>query len=345
MSRKRSEKLSMGGARRRGVALLALCLAGAAQAAVQYVQIDPVLPHGSIADVGGVPVLPFDVGPQAAIANWAVGVTTIPGVPSPATGSLTVAPGVQKQTMPGTWTSIWANGYTGPIFFTQGAQTITLTLPPRTTAFYVFAEQNVYGTFDITATTDSGATSGAVTVVGVATPPAVNSIPGIGFLTTTPGEAIQTITIDVEAGSNGFAIALFAMAQAPAAPTPGAAAPAAGSAVLNFTAPADTGTHPITGYAASCTPQGGGATIMATGAASPVTVPGLAGGTAYDCTLAATSLAGTGPAAASVAVTPLAAAPAGAVTPVPTLGTWGLGLLGALLGFFGMARQRKTARL
>ena len=199
------------------LALSALLLAGVAQAAVQYVQIPAGQDHTTITDVGGVPVLPFDLAPQAAIADLTADITTIPGVPASITGSLTVAPGVEKATMPGNWGSVWANGYTGPIFYVT-SQTATLTLPPRTTAFYVFAQHGAYGVFfDITATTDSGATSGAVTVWG-AVPPAASSIPGIGFFTTTPGEFIQTIAIDVSAGSGGFGIGLFGMAQAPAAP-------------------------------------------------------------------------------------------------------------------------------
>ena len=202
------------------LALPVLLLAGVAQAAVQYVQIPAAQAHATITHVGGVPVQPFDLAPQAAIPSGTAGVTTIPGVPASVTGSLTVAPGVRTQTMPGTWNSVWANGYTGPLFHVT-PRTATLTLPPHTTAFHVFAEPDTVGTLDITATTDSGATSGAVTVVATAQPPAANSIPGFGFFTTTQGEFIQTITINA---SGGFAIGRFGMAQAPAAPASNVAA-------------------------------------------------------------------------------------------------------------------------
>ena len=121
--------------------------------------------------------------------------------------------------------------------------------------------------------------------------------------------------------------AVTPMATVPAAPTGVTATAAPTQASLAFTAPADTGGSPITGYQASCTPQGGGTAVTATGTASPIVVAGLTNGTTYDCTVAAVNAVGTGAASAPVAVTPQAA-PVAAVTAVPTLSQWGLMLLG-----------------
>ena len=69
------------------VLALAAGLAPAAQAAVQFVQIPATQAWSTITQVGPVPVLPFDLTPQAAIADRTTGVTTIPGLPSPATAA------------------------------------------------------------------------------------------------------------------------------------------------------------------------------------------------------------------------------------------------------------------
>jgi len=74
-----------------------------------------------------------------------------------------------------------------------------------------------------------------------------------------------------------------------------------GSVSLAFAAPASNGGAAITGYTASCT--SGSSTRATGGGTSPLVVTGLANGTAYTCTVAATNSAGTG-AAASVSVTP-----------------------------------------
>lgn len=103
--------------------------------------------------------------------------------------------------------------------------------------------------------------------------------------------------------------------------------------------PPPTPDNPITGYEATCTPQGGGTAITATGAASPIVVTGLTNGTAYDCTVAASNAVGASAASAAVAVTPQAA-PVAAIAPVPTLSEWALLLLGAALGATALRRRQ-----
>ena len=49
----------------------------------------------------------------------------------------------------------------------------------------------------------------------------------------------------------------------------------------------------VTSYTLTATPQGGGAAVTQTGAASPITLTGLVNGTTYDLSLTATNAAGT----------------------------------------------------
>ncbi len=72
--------------------------------------------------------------------------------------------------------------------------------------------------------------------------------------------------------------------------------------IVNFTAPADNGGSPITGYTVTSSPDG----HTGTGTASPITVTGLSNGTSYTFTVIATNAAGSGPASvASNSVIPI----------------------------------------
>ncbi|MCK2218169.1 fibronectin type III domain-containing protein [Actinomadura sp. ATCC 31491] len=88
----------------------------------------------------------------------------------------------------------------------------------------------------------------------------------------------------------------------PGAPTHlRAALPASGSVQVDWDAPADTGTAPVTGYTLTASPGGRTATVTATTA----TLAGLDPATAYTFTVRATSAAGTGAASAPTeAITP-----------------------------------------
>jgi hypothetical protein len=94
----------------------------------------------------------------------------------------------------------------------------------------------------------------------------------------------------------------------PGAPGDLSATAGDGSVSLAFSTPGSNGGAAITGYTASCT--SGSSTRTASGGASPLVVTGLANGTTYTCTVAATNSAGTG-AAASASVTPVGAPVAG----------------------------------
>jgi uncharacterized delta-60 repeat protein len=105
------------------------------------------------------------------------------------------------------------------------------------------------------------------------------------------------------ATTNGDDSTFTTNACAPGAPTIGTATAGDAQATITFTAPASNGGATISGYTATSNPGG----LTGTGAASPITVTGLANGTAYTFAVTATNSAGTGAAsAASNSVTPKA---------------------------------------
>jgi hypothetical protein len=70
---------------------------------------------------------------------------------------------VKNLNKPGYWKT-WSNGYHGDVYFIDGS-TLTMTLPPKTKAFYFYAEPNVHNFFKVTASS-GGASSGPVQVHG-----------------------------------------------------------------------------------------------------------------------------------------------------------------------------------
>ena len=119
---------------------------------------------------------------------------------------------------------------------------------------------------------------------------------------TTAGDFSFTATAtDAQSFTGQQNYTVHVSAVAPGAPTIGAATAGDAQASVAFTAPANNGGSPITGYTVTSSPGG----FTASGAASPITVTGLTNGTSYTFTVTATNTAGTGsPSAASNAVTP-----------------------------------------
>jgi uncharacterized protein with beta-barrel porin domain len=119
---------------------------------------------------------------------------------------------------------------------------------------------------------------------------------------TTSGDYTFTVTAtDTNAFFGTKTYTLHIDAILPGAPGIGAAIAGDGQASVSFTPPANTGGAPITGYIV--TDNTGSHT--GTGASSPITVNGLTNGTPYTFTVAATNIAGPGPAStATSSVTP-----------------------------------------
>ena len=62
----------------------------------------------------------------------------------------------------------WSHGYTGDVYWSNGATTSSAALPGGTKAFYLYAEPNPFATFQITAYAQDGTSSGPIAVDGYA---------------------------------------------------------------------------------------------------------------------------------------------------------------------------------
>jgi hypothetical protein len=99
----------------------------------------------------------------------------------------------------------------------------------------------------------------------------------------------------------------FGPARAPGAPQPVTAQAGNANATVRWTAPADPGTSPITGYEITATPAAGApVTATATASASTVLLNGLTNDTTYSVTVAAVNAVGKGTSSTPVDVTPKA---------------------------------------
>ncbi len=152
------------------------------------------------ATLGGYTMTPFADDPRPLLNN-------VSSVPAPTGGSVGFSPDLQHHKIGSIW-STWSHGYTGDVYSTGGTS-ITMTMPANTVAFYFYAEPNLFGVFNITATSDSGTTSGAVPVEGN------SGAKYFGFYAT-GGDTIVSITVTAVAGASGFAVGEFGIAVAPA---------------------------------------------------------------------------------------------------------------------------------
>ena len=132
--------------------------------------------------------------------------TTVGSIASPLGGSLGFSPSVEARTIGSGWAT-WSHGYTGEVFYSLGATSVTMTMPTGTTAFYFYGEPNPFSVFSFTATATDGTvftSSGPLPIDGS------SGARGFGFYT---GDgSISSITFG---GDIDFAIGEFGIASVP----------------------------------------------------------------------------------------------------------------------------------
>ncbi|MGD1148427.1 MAG: IPTL-CTERM sorting domain-containing protein [Thermoanaerobaculaceae bacterium] len=155
---------------------------------------------------------PAALGQDPVTAFPADGRATGPGfttVPTPIGGNLTFSYALTHAIVPGTWNN-WSNGYTGDVYYTTGAtspDSVTITLPPGTGAFYLYTEADNYVTVSFTVTSGTASQTLNITTPSGAT--------GVGFW----DDAGGTLTSVTVSTTTSFAVGEFGIG-APAAPIP-----------------------------------------------------------------------------------------------------------------------------
>jgi len=143
-------------------ALVGTSPAGAATGITWNTSVGTAAPPSTL---GPYPMTSFGADPQPLGAG-----TT--GVADPA-GTIGFTPALFHATVPsGGWNN-WSNGYTGSVYYDDtvagsSPDTIKITLPSNTFAFYFYSEADTFTTTTVTATMQDGTTTGPIS--GVTTP-------------------------------------------------------------------------------------------------------------------------------------------------------------------------------
>ena len=181
-------------------AMAVLILAvGGAQAAITGVALGTAAPPGVLGPYTMTPFAP-DVRAEYSLVS---------SVPSPLGGDVGFSIPLNHRIVPESWAT-WSHGYTGDVYFSTQAPTVTMTMPAGAVAFYFYAEPNPFAPFTITATAQDG------TVVSQIADGSAGAA-GYGFYGT-GGSLISSIQVDY-LGEDGFAVGEFGIA---AVPAPGA---------------------------------------------------------------------------------------------------------------------------
>jgi hypothetical protein len=95
----------------------------------------------------------------------------------------------------GCWNN-WSHGYTGDVYtnaISADTESVTITMPPKVGAFYLYAEPNLFTTAIVTATGRDATGHQVTTSISVTTPGGARYI---GFYNTTGG-SVSSITVSV----------------------------------------------------------------------------------------------------------------------------------------------------
>lgn len=155
------------------------------------------------ATLGGYTMTPFGADGIATGTN----ITTLA---SPLGGNLVFGNSVSTAAIGNGWAT-WSHGYTGDVYFNT-SQSLTIALPADTGAFYLYVEPNNFSFYDITLTAED---------LSSITRSVNGSAGAYGFgLFGTDGTELTSLTITAAAGSGGFAVGEFGIAQAAEVPEP-----------------------------------------------------------------------------------------------------------------------------
>ena len=254
---------------------------------------------------------------SAAAATFTVGspgthTLTATGTPTPTLGiSGTLPTGVSFVAATGVLSGTPALGTVGTYPITLSAnngvgspatQNFTLTVQKANQAitFGAIADRS-FSTSGFVISPAPSATSGLTVALSSSTP----SVCSVSVLTVTMLTAgTCTIAANQAGGPNFNAAATVSQSfqingTVPGAPNIGAATPSNTQASIAFTAPLNNGGNAITSYTATCNPG----SITGTNSVSPVVVAGLANGSTYTCSVAASNATGTGASSGPVVFT------------------------------------------
>jgi hypothetical protein len=152
--------------------------------------------------LGGFSMTAFPPDPQPLFGQ----VTTV-AAPDPPGGQVTFSIPLAHLRIGQGWGS-WSHGYTGDVYYTNGAAAVTLTLPDDTAAFYFYVEPNIFATFQFEAVHSDGTSSGPISIAGFAGAHYFGFYSACGTL--------DSITItNTDGGAAGFAVGEFGIAEQP----------------------------------------------------------------------------------------------------------------------------------
>ncbi|MFZ1256484.1 MAG: hypothetical protein WAR77_09015, partial [Saprospiraceae bacterium] len=145
--------------------------------------------------IGGFLMTPFPADTRALFNDE----TQVP-VPARCVRNLEFSEAASHRVIQNGWAT-WSHGYLGDVYFVT-SQTVTISLPSKTNAFYCYIESNDFAVYTVEAAANDGTTSGPIPVSGNAG--------ATGFAFYTSGNCnLTSITITVGSGSSGFAVGEF----------------------------------------------------------------------------------------------------------------------------------------
>lgn len=155
------------------------------------------------ASLGPYTMMPFQADSQSA------GYMPVSSVESPLGGFVVFDSPLLHAVTPGEWLT-WSHDYNGDVYYTASNQSITMTMPQGTSAFYFYAQPNSLSLHSISANASDGIN------VGVEINQDVEGYQGASYygFYGTDGSMVSSITVTCE--TMDFAIGEFGIASVPA---------------------------------------------------------------------------------------------------------------------------------